>query len=1022
MLVSQGPAAEEPSLGAVRVQLAHGDEIEGTLLPSEGGRVKVRHPVFAQPLTFETEAIRKLELPGGGEAAGGGFRASLFNGDVLHGNLAALDEKEVLFRSPRHGDIRIRREELKSLTRLDNPSLLYLGPGGLKGWSALPDSRDRFSWQAVPGGGLYTGRWGDELFRRAGWPERVEVDLELQSSRQVEFSLAMESRVDGTLRLETWGDALVLTRGSDFEWLADLGKDQQVLGLRAFWNRRSGQFVVFDNKGSQLGAMRFPTDAAHMLTGGFYLRNKGMDLALNRLTIRQWNGELPREELSGHPSLRLSDGRLRDERVLSLESESGAVRLASGELVSMTAIDTLFFEGERRFGLSGQRATVELGYPDGTRISGTFLGVDEAGVSVQTPYARDAFTARMEGLRSIVFPYTEAREPDLEADQLWVRGRSWHGKLAAGREGSGSIGWQPLGALEGVDLSLEPGERGLLRRGGGRVIPKPEGDRLFLRTGEILSCRVEAVDEEWVTIRTGWSETTRVPAAAMQALEFGEGRLQLNGFGDRAWRERNEAEQRVRLEPARLFLDGGTVAHPSILRGDEVRFRVSWENLTRGAITVGLFGNGELDADYPLELSLSFMGNRLWVAASESTTGELLSNDQVMIGKGIAQVVIRHRDEVIGIDINGRGLMEFDFAERERGGNGLAFRSGGPWFNTDAGLSRAVVDRFEVRSSTGLLSAIRVEDGLKEQVLATPRFRRSLPDSHVLVGGNGDVLRGRLRSISATEIRFVSRLREFKFPRSRVAAVIEMRDPESVAPEALDPGELYVYGVDGSALRMKVGAMSLDRLTGDSPILGACQVDLDRIRQIEIGAGSPLQGELTYANWVRRPAVEPELPSGDAPLQSGEQLIGQMAPRLSLPLMGGGRFDLREQRGSAVVLEFWASWSGPSRDTLDELQKAFEGVDPSMVTWMTVNLGEAPSVVGAYLQRLGWEMPVALDVEEKSRAAFQFEALPHAVVIDPDGKVVWVQGEYRPGRGMVLRRTVDEMLRERSADPPGRQP
>ena len=120
---------------------------------------------------------------------------------------------------------------------------------------------------------------------------------------------------------------------------------------------------------------------------------------------------------------------------------------------------------------------------------------------------------------------------------------------------------------------------------------------------------------------------------------------------------------------------------------------------------------------------------------------------------------------------------------------------------------------------------------------------------------------------------------------------------------------------------------------------------------------------------------------------------------------------LEEQKGKIVVLEFWASWSGPCVAEMPRLIQAFANNDPGSVEFIAVNQAESSGHIQKFIQSRNWEgLKVALDSDQTVSQAFGLGSVPAAVIIDQEGRVITVkEGTYR-NRAKELYKTVRLLL------------
>lgn len=221
----------------------------------------------------------------------------------------------------------------------------------------------------------------------------------------------------------------------------------------------------------------------------------------------------------------------------------------------------------------------------------------------------------------------------------------------------------------------------------------------------------------------------------------------------------------------------------------------------------------------------------------------------------------------------------------------------------------------------------------------------------------------------------------------------------------------------GNRVTFDPHAVDETSISGTSDVLGACQFPVAEIDVLSFGGGIKLAvADLVYSPWVLHAALEPlvaqDLGSGPGDTDTGtaSPLIGQAAPEIDLELLEGGRFVLSQEKGKVVVLDFWATWCGPCRQSMPLVEALMDQYDPGQTRLIAVNIREQPDEIRKALDLLKLHSEVALDIDEVAARRYQANAIPQLVVVDAEGKVarLFVGG----GEQVVaqLKLTLDELL------------
>jgi thiol-disulfide isomerase/thioredoxin len=132
------------------------------------------------------------------------------------------------------------------------------------------------------------------------------------------------------------------------------------------------------------------------------------------------------------------------------------------------------------------------------------------------------------------------------------------------------------------------------------------------------------------------------------------------------------------------------------------------------------------------------------------------------------------------------------------------------------------------------------------------------------------------------------------------------------------------------------------------------------------------------------------------PPQAENDMIGQPAPDFELAAMDGTNLSLADLKGKVVVLDFWATWCGPCRMTMPEMEK-LQKQHPDDFVLLAVNLGESMELVASYVEQQRLEARVLLDLDKRVGSAYGTSSIPVQFVIDKGGILRHTQVGSYPG-------------------------
>lgn len=823
---------------------------------------------------------------------------------------------------------------------------------------------------------------------------------------------------------------------------------------------------------------------------GLIFLNKGGGVRITRLSIAAWNGQplQPLTAPSGEWPLIETGETVVSGRPVSLQDGILTSQQPDGTQKQwpLTSVRTLRWD--RRPEIRHLPDLTNLWMADGDLIRGHLSPAPAGSIGMQTGFAGAVVPVSLTGALALELPRPEGTPPVVKAakkkpapdlpdsakgllpppkgggledqetaedvvatgdqDLLAAKGMKLLGRIHT--DGPGTLPrFQPTGAVE----PAEPVQDDSLvltwyRTPAAAPRPGQAPVLMHLRGQESLPVQLSEISRRQVRFFWQGPELHGVEAAQVEALQFPRPVLANPGFDGPGWQSLNAAkplgprkENRISVAP------GSGIYHPFMIQGAPFGFAMK-RNSGLASIRVRLFCQAPERSNADICFMIADFGGSIY-CGEEQGEGRINAQEEIPAQDPVNKIQFRFpAPGKVELQVNGVTVATSnrDPKQISNRASGLVIEAASLWGNE---IGESLLSDFSCQVSSFAPPPPAYAGDARKEALLLPRLRREDPPRQVLIGYNGDLLRGEIEAMTSTHLGFRAGLETFKVPIDRVAAAVWVKPPPASpkaggpeAPAAQETRETKVFReareakeaketgparqwldlTNGGRLALTIESWDAGAVSGQHPLLGRCRIPLELISSLSISAPPVLASHAALSDWTLQPTVDPVLPEAGA---GSSPLTGTPAHKFKLPLLEGGNFALESQAGKVVVLDFWASWCGPCVKGLPDLVAAMGEFPADQVTFVGVNQGESAATVKRFLETRGLKFAVAMDADQQVAGKFAVEGIPHTVVIGPDGKVAYVKTGYAPGAAAEIAGAVRQAMAGKAAGAPaaaGRTP
>ena len=118
-------------------------------------------------------------------------------------------------------------------------------------------------------------------------------------------------------------------------------------------------------------------------------------------------------------------------------------------------------------------------------------------------------------------------------------------------------------------------------------------------------------------------------------------------------------------------------------------------------------------------------------------------------------------------------------------------------------------------------------------------------------------------------------------------------------------------------------------------------------------------------------------------------LVAKEAPSFTLTLFDGRTLTLKDLRGKAVLVNFWASWCVPCRAEARAIESAWQKYKDRGVVFLGVNIQDKEEDARAFMKEFGITYLNGRDASGKIAVDYGVWGIPETFFVDAQGRITY---------------------------------